>query len=116
MSKPSTRREMLRKSKAMPNTNLGWAEYYALRHIKDPSNTQAEHLSYLHLLFHESRDLPKEEAKQAIALKIQAEVVKCLNDHNYLQEFLTEHITKRVHHAIPNPRPQHPVSVQGHQL
>lgn len=111
MPKPSTRREMLRKAKAMPNTNLGWAEYYALRHIKDPSNTQAEHLSYLHLLFHESRDLPKEEAKQALYQKIQVEVARCLDDRNYLQEFLTEHMTKGVPHAIPNPRPQHSMPV-----
>ena len=52
-----------------PCTNLGWAKHYAKKHDKDPSNTQAEHLCYLHLLFHWTRDEPQEQFEVPIVVQ-----------------------------------------------
>lgn len=94
-----------------PVTNLGWAEHYALKHIKDPSNTQAEHLSWLHLLFHETRDIPKEEARIAQEQAIQAEIKKCLSDAHHLRETITVNMTLKNFLPIPNKTQQQHATV-----
>ena len=91
-----------RSSVSGPVTNLGWAEYYALKHIKDPSNTQAEHLSWLHLLFHETRDIPREEARILQEQAIQAEIKKCLSDKQHLRETITVNMTLKNFLPISN--------------